>query len=199
MSAYLSGFIIGLSLILAIGAQNAFVLRQGIKRQYVFIVCSICALSDAILIILGVAGFATLIHQFPWVEDVARYGGALFLVVYGIKSLIAAFKHNDSLAPAQDKNQSLAKTVMACLAFTWLNPHVYLDTVVFVGSISTQFPGMKLAFVSGAVSASFVFFFSLGYGSRLLTPLFRKVIAWKILDFCVGVLMFILAFAFLSY
>ena len=200
MSAYLSGFFISFSLILAIGAQNAFVLRQGIKQQHVFLVCLMCAMSDAILIVLGVVGFSRLIEQAPWVETVARYGGAAFLIVYGTSSLMASFRRTDYLAPATEgANRSLYKTIITCLALTWLNPHVYLDTVIFIGSISAQFTGMKIPFTLGAVSASFVFFFSLGYGAKLLIPLFRQVITWKILDFFVGLLMFVLAFSFLYY
>ena len=199
MNAYFSGFVIGFSLILAIGAQNAFVLRQGIKQQHVFLICLICALSDAVLIVLGVAGFASLINQFPWVESGARYGGAIFLFWYGSKSFISAFRSTDYLTPAEDNKSSLKKTIITGLAFTWLNPHVYLDTVIFMGAISTQFTGMKAIFALGAVSASFTFFFSLGYGAKLLIPLFKKAIAWRILDFLVGVIMFFLAFSFIFF
>lgn len=199
MNAFIVGYLVGFSLILAIGAQNAFVLRQGIKQQHVFIICLICACSDAILFGLGVLGFATLVQQFPWVESVARYGGALFLVCYGLANIYTAITRSDVLKPAEDQQRTLVKTVLTCLAFTWLNPHVYLDTVVFMGTLSTQFEDAKLVFFIGASLSSFTFFFSLGYGARLLTPLFNKVIAWKILDFSVAILMFVLAFSFVFF
>ncbi|MGJ8680898.1 LysE/ArgO family amino acid transporter [Paraglaciecola sp.] len=193
MSSFLSGFSLGLSLILAIGAQNAFVLKQGIKKQNVFLVCLLCATSDALLISLGVSGFSAVVAQFPWVESVSKVGGAIFLYVYAFKSFYSAYANQHGLDPASQTSSSAVKTAMICLAFTWLNPHVYLDTFVLLGSISTQFVGTKLEFTLGAIIASFVFFFSLGYGARLLTPIFHKPISWKVLEVFVGLLMLILA------
>ena len=194
MEAALSGFLLSLSLILAIGAQNAFVLKQGLKKHHVFWVCLICSLSDGVLIALGIAGFGALVGAFPAIESVARYGGALFLLGYGIKSFVSAFRTIHHLDPAGDIPETLAKTVLTCLAFTWLNPHVYLDTLVLLGSIATQYEGVsRLHFGAGAVSGSFVFFFSLGYGARFLTPIFHLPSAWKVLDFIIGLIMFAIA------
>jgi len=194
MESALSGFLLSLSLILAIGPQNAFVLKQGLKRHHVFWVCLICALSDGVLIALGVSGFGALVDAFPAIESIARYGGALFLTGYGIKSFISAFRASHHLDPAGDLPDTLIKTVLTCLAFSWLNPHVYLDTVVLLGSIATQYEGVsRLHFGVGAVSGSLVFFFSLGYGARFLAPLFHLPRAWKVLDFVIGLIMLSIA------
>jgi L-lysine exporter family protein LysE/ArgO len=195
MSALIAGFTLSFSLILAIGSQNAFVLRQGLKKEHVFIVCLICAISDAALISMGVAGFSLIIKTIPWIEPLARYGGALFLFVYGAMNFWAAFKTNDSLNPADTKISSLSKIILTCLAFTWLNPHVYLDTLMLIGSISTQYVGQKIEFTIGAVMASFIFFFSLGYGARVLRPFFENPKSWKILDFSIGCIMWLIAFS----
>jgi len=189
MHALFFGFSLGFSLILAIGAQNAFVLKQGLKGEYVLLVCLICALSDALLILLGVSGFHLLVSVYPAVVTVARVGGALFLTVYGIISFYHAFKLELSLQPSDIKSTSWLQVALTCLAFTWLNPHVYLDTVVLLGSVSTQFAENIIYFTSGAMAASFVFFFALGYGARLLRPLFAKARAWRVLDFLIGCIM----------
>ena len=193
MSAFLSGFSLGFSLILAIGAQNAFVLKQGLKRNHIFIICSICSISDALLITLGVLGFGLIIKEAPLIEPITRYGGALFLTLYGIRSLISSWKTTNSLSPDQRCGLSLRASILACLAFTWLNPHVYLDTVVLMGSISSQFEGNKTSFTLGAVTASFLFFFLLGYGARVLTPIFENPKSWKILEFLIGITMLSIA------
>jgi len=193
MPAYFSGFALGLSLILAIGAQNAFVLKQGLKKQHIFLVCSICAISDAILITLGVTGFGALVQQYPLVEQVARYAGGVFLIGYATISFYSAYNNNHNLSPAGEAPESALKVTLICLGFTWLNPHVYLDTVVLLGSISTQFSTQITAFTLGAVTASFVFFFILGYGSRVLIPIFQKPGSWKVLEVFVGLLMLALA------
>ncbi|TDG15473.1 amino acid transporter [Seongchinamella unica] len=192
MNALVAGFSLSLSLILAIGAQNAFVLKQGLKKHHVFMVCGICALSDAILIVAGVAGFGALIASFPAIESIASLGGAAFLIAYGSRSLISAFTAEHALDPAGDATASAWKTALACLAFTWLNPHVYLDTLVLIGSISTQYSD-KLMFTAGAVAASLTFFFSLGYGARLLTPIFQQPRAWKMLDGLIALIMYAIA------
>lgn len=189
MPTYFAGFTLGLSLILAIGSQNSFVLKQGLKNRYVFIVCLVCALSDAILIALGVAGFGAIVKQFPTIEIVARFGGAAFLAIYAFLSFKSAFSINHALNPDGDTKNSLFKTIAICLAFTWLNPHVYLDTVVLLGAISIQYQPLESYFAIGAVTASFVFFFSLGYGARFLAPIFQKPQAWKVLDFLIGIIM----------
>ena len=193
MSTYLAGFSLGLSLILAIGSQNAFVLKQGLKKRHVFIVCLVCALSDAILISLGVAGFGTVVKQFPTIEIVARYGGAVFLSIYALLSFKSAFTESHALEAEVETEGSLFKTVAICLAFTWLNPHVYLDTVILLGSVSTQYHPQQFQFALGAVIASFVFFFSLGYGAKFLSPIMKSPSSWRILDALVALIMFTIA------
>ena len=193
MHAYLSGFLLGLSLILAIGAQNAFVLKQGLKGEHVFWVVLTCALSDALLISVGVSGFHVLVQRAPWLTTVSRYAGAAFLLWYGARSFRAALRSSAVLAPQSAAPRSLWQTLAATLAFTFLNPHVYLDTVVLLGSVSTQFAGHTLVFGVGAASASFAFFFSLGYGARLLRPLFARPITWKVLEALIGMTMWSLA------
>jgi len=188
MSSLLAGFSLSFSLILAIGAQNAFVLKQGLRGEHVFWVCWVCALSDAILIALGVAGFSVIIAQLPWLEPAMRYGGAVFLFGYGGRSLWTAFTVKTGLDPASVQPQALKPTLLICLALTWLNPHVYLDTVALLGSVSTQYE-QKLAFGIGAILASFVFFFALGYGARLLRPVLAKSAAWRVLDALIGMVM----------
>jgi len=195
MNGFFAGFSLGFSLILAIGSQNAFVLRQGLKKEYVFIVCLICSISDALLILLGVSGFSLIIASNPWIEPVARYGGALFLIIYGAKSFWSAYSAKEGLLPSEKKNISFAVIIATCLAFTWLNPHVYLDTVVLLGSISTQYIGQTIEFALGASMASFIFFFTLGYGARALTPIFKNPNSWKILDLLIGGIMWVIAFS----
>lgn len=191
--AAFAGFRLGLGLILAIGAQNAFVLRQGIRREHVFASCLFCALSDAILIAVGVSGFAAASLAAPWLAPLLRWGGVGFLVWYGFRALKAAFTGGDGLTAASGEGQGLRATLLTIAAFTWLNPHVWLDTVVLLGSVSAQYPGQALGFAAGAMTASFAFFFSLGYGARLLAPLFARPRAWQVLDVVVGLTMLSLA------
>ena len=188
---FITGFSIGFSLILAIGAQNAFVLKQGLIRQNVFLVCLICAASDAILITLGVSGFGEIIIEYPIIERLARIAGALFLFTYGVLNLYSAQINIHALEPTKKIQTSKRKTVLTCLGFTWLNPHVYLDTVVMLGSISTQFENTA-TFALGAISASFVFFFSLGFGASKLTRYFEKPRTWRVLENLIGILMIFL-------
>ncbi len=184
-----AGFFLGLSLIVAIGAQNAFVLRQGLRRSHVFAICLTCAASDAALIAAGVGGLGKAIAALPWLTPLTRYGGAAFLAYYGFGSLRTALSGNAALKPEGEAQESLAAALFTCLALTWLNPHVYLDTVVLLGSISTQYPGQGLAFGLGATTASFLFFFSLGFGARYLRPLFARPSAWRVLDGLIAVVM----------
>jgi L-lysine exporter family protein LysE/ArgO len=193
MTAAISGFLLSLGLIVAIGAQNAFVLRQGLRREHVFAVCAICAASDAILIAAGVAGFGVLVMAVPWLAPLMRFGGAAFLFFYALRSLWSAWHNHGALNPADDLKKSLGATLLTCLAFTWLNPHVYLDTIMLVGSISTRYSGRRMEFALGAMTASMVFFFALGYGARLLRPLFANPSAWRVLDALIGVTMLALA------
>lgn len=193
MPTFLSGLGIGFSLILAIGAQNAFVLKQGLKQQHIFWVCLVCALSDSVLILLGVFGFSTIIHQFPIIVIGAKYFGALFLFCYGACNFYNAFKSSTSLQPSELNKDGLKNIIYITLAFTWLNPHVYLDTVILVGSISVQFADQIHLFALGTILASWGFFFSLGYGARYLQPLLSKPLSWKILDACIGLIMWSIA------
>lgn len=193
MHAALAGFGLGLSLILAIGAQNAFVLRQGLRREHVFWVCLLCALSDALLIAAGVSGLAVLLHAAPWLAPAMRYGGAAFLAWYGARALWAAWHSQASLVPGESPPRALGATLLTCAALTWLNPHVYLDTVLLIGSVASQFGGQRLPFALGAMSASLLFFFTLGYGAALLRPLFARPQAWKLLDVLVGLMMWAIA------
>ncbi|MBW6421207.1 LysE/ArgO family amino acid transporter [Rhizobium sp. XQZ8] len=188
-SVYAAGLSIGLSLIVAIGAQNAFVLRQGLRREHVFAVCLTCAVSDAILITLGVSSFRQVAEVLPWLDPVMRYGGAAFLIWYGLRSLISAFRSSGALVVGEGAGESFRRTLLTCLALTWLNPHVYLDTVVLLGTISTQFPGGQVPFAAGAATGSFLFFFGLGYGARWLRPLFAKPASWRILETLIGLMM----------
>lgn len=192
LASFVPGFALSFTLILAIGAQNAFVLRHGLRREHVLPIVLFCGMSDAILIIVGVAGFGTLAHALPGFETVMRYGGAAFLVWYGLINARSAFQSSDALDVGTSKPMPLRKTLMYLAAITWLNPHVYLDTVVLVGSISAQYPD-RVMFACGAVLASLSFFFALGYGARLLAPLFAKPMAWRILDAIIALTMWAIA------
>ena len=194
LSIYFTGLMMGLSLIVAIGAQNAFILRQGLSNEHVFAVCLACALSDAALIVLGVTSLQQIARLMPWLDPVMRYGGAAFLAWYGAKSLYSAVRSNAALAAAEAKTASFRQTLATCLALTWLNPHVYLDTVVLLGTISTRYSGQQASFAAGAVTGSFLFFFSLGYGATWLRPIFSKPSSWRMLETLVAATMWIIAF-----
>lgn len=194
MLAAATGFFTGLSLILAIGAQNAFVLRQGLAGAHVFVVCLTCAVSDAVLILAGVSGAATVTARLPWLITALTLAGAGFLLVYGALRLRAALLRPAALEPAGRARQSLAGAIGACLAVTWLNPHVYLDTLALIGAVSTGFPpAERPPFAAGAMAASLVFFFALGFGARMLAPAMRRPRAWQILDIAIGALMWTIA------
>lgn len=190
--AAIAGFALGFSLIMAIGAQNAFVLRQGLRGEFVLPLVLTCAVSDAVLIAAGVAGFGLLVESFPQVVTLARWGGALFLAVYGALSFRAALIGGEALEDQGRGVSSLKVALFTCLALTWANPHVYLDTVVLLGGISAQYD-KSWAFGAGAILSSFVFFFSLGFGARLLRPFFTSQQAWRILDVAVGITMWAIA------
>lgn len=189
----LSGFAVGLSLIIAIGAQNAFVLKQGLKRQHVFWVCVVCALSDTLLIMLGVFGFSHVLELYPYSISVARYVGAAFLFFYGLQHVMSAIRASGALNPSEKGAEQLLQVILVCLALTWLNPHVYLDTVVLIGSVSTQYIAGKWWFALGAALASWMFFFILGYGAKFLLPWFKKPQAWRILDALIAITMWAIA------
>lgn len=192
MTPFLAGFLLSLSLILAIGAQNAFVLRQGLKRQHVFAVCLFCGVSDALLITVGVAGFGALAQAVPGFETAMRYGGAAFLIWYGWRNAISAWRGGAVMDLTGTTTTRLGPLIATLAALTYLNPHVYLDTVVLLGSISAQYES-RLAFGSGAALASVTFFFTLGYGARLLAPLFRTPRSWQVLDGLIALTMWAIA------
>jgi len=186
----LTGLGSGLSLIVAIGAQNAFVLRQGLRREYVGPVVLVCAASDALLIVAGISGIGAILQQVPTVLDLIRYAGAAFLVGYGLLAARRAFTAGRiDTDPAGDRT-TLRTVLLTCVALTWLNPHVYLDTVLLLGSIANAQgdPG-RWFFAIGAVTASCLWFGALGYGARLLRPVFASPRAWRILDAVVAVVM----------
>jgi L-lysine exporter family protein LysE/ArgO len=188
-----TGFATAFALILAIGAQNAFVLRQGLMRQHVFWLCLFCAVSDALLIAAGVLGFGALVTLYPGFPRITALAGAAFLLAYGALRFRAALRGEDALT-LTGKSATLWPTLATAAAFTWLNPHVYLDTLGLIGAVSTQFAGArKIAFGLGAATSSFVFFFGLGYGARLLAPLMQSARAWRVLDLGIALTMWTLA------
>ena len=195
LSAFLTGFFLGFSLILAIGAQNSFVLRQGLIGRHVFTVALFCSLSDAILISVGVAGISIFLNNYidlasDWLFSIS----AIWLTVYGLIRLRDAVKGKSTLVIEGASTNGLISTLSILVILTFANPHVYLDTVVLIGSVSQQFPGKtKLAYATGAALASFVFFFSLAYGAKLLSPVMQKPLAWRILDSFIALVMFSLA------
>ena len=193
IAPFLVGFATGLSLILAIGAQNAFVLRQGLVGRHVLPLVLLCAVSDAILIAAGVAGFGRLVELVPWFPDAMAAAGAAFLLAYAALRLRAALAGGADMSLA-GQGASLRATLLTAAAFTWANPHVYLDTLGLIGAVSTQYAGAaRLAFGIGATSASFAFFFSLGYGARALAPVMTSPRAWARLDLLIAVTMTLIA------
>ena len=191
MLSFAAGLGTGLSLILAIGAQNAFVLKQGLLRHHVFAVCLFCAVSDALLIALGVAGMTSIALAAPWLLVAMKWGGVAFLIVYGARSFAAALRGGEGLRP-EGKRASLTATLATIAALTWLNPHVWLDTVVLLGAISAQWPS-AVGFALGAMTGSALFFFGLGYGARLLVPVLTRPSSWRWLEVGVGVVMWVIA------
>jgi L-lysine exporter family protein LysE/ArgO len=192
-SAAVSGFLLGGSLIVAIGAQNAFVIRQGALNAHVFWVCLFCAVCDAVLIWGGVFGLGALIKLVPMFIPVLTYGGAAFLIWYGVKALLRALNPS-GMGASTESVGTLKAALAACAAFTLLNPHVYLDTVVLVGSIANARPqGEQVPFAAGASAASFAWFFVLGYGAKALGPWLVRPKVWRVIDFCIAGVMFLLA------
>lgn len=183
-----------MALIVAIGAQNAFVLRQGLKKQHVTAVVSVCMLGDIVMITLGIAGVGAAIAEWPTLMNVFRFGGAAFLTYYGWLAFLRARAGGGSLAASSDVDMTLGRAVTLTAAFTFLNPHVYLDTLVLLGGIAaTQPADLRFWFGIGACSASFLWFTSLGYGSRFLIPFFRSERSWRILDGLIAGVMWLLA------
>ena len=194
-SSYATGFALGFSLLIAIGAQNAFVLRQGLLRQHVFAVVLFCAVADMALIVVGVGGLSFLVADVAARYEAALFGlAALWLACYGVMRLRSAVRANAAIKADVAGSDSLAAVLTTGAVLTFGNPHVYLDTVVLLGAMSVRFTGMdKLAYGTGAATASFVFFFALGYGASLLAPQMQRPNAWRVLDTIIAVVMFALA------
>jgi L-lysine exporter family protein LysE/ArgO len=194
--AFLTGFFLGISLIMAIGAQNAFVLRQGILRKHIFYVALFCALSDALLIIIGITGISFFLNDFINQNSNILFGlSALWLSGYGVIRLKAAFKSDTTFEIELSTSKDLFKTLSILAVLTFFNPHVYLDTMILIGSVSQQFPGeLRVGFAIGASLASFVFFFGLSYGAKLLAPIMQNPNSWRILDGVIAIIMFSIAF-----
>jgi len=205
-SAALAGIGLGASLIIAIGAQNAFVLRRGIRRDHVLAVVVVCVLCDWVLITLGAVGFGALVSAFPLLTAIAAWGGAAFLFGYGALAFRSALHPGsltakeptngdaDDAAPVSARHTTTRTAVAAALAVSLLNPHVYLDTVVLLGSLAAQYePALRVWFTAGAMFASLVWFTTLGFGARLLAPVFERPVAWRVLDIVVGGIMWWIA------
>jgi len=196
IQSFFTGFFLGFSLILAIGAQNTFVLRQGILGQHIFYIALFCALSDAILISIGIVGITFFLNNFINQSLNILFGfSAIWLFGYGIISLRSAFKFNKTFEIDSPVSRSLISTLSIAAVLTFTNPHVYLDTMVLIGSVSQQFSGFyKITFTLGACLASFIFFFCLAYGARLLAPIMQSPFSWRILDSLISLIMFTIAF-----
>ena len=195
---FLAGFLACMALIVAIGAQNSFVLQQGIRREHLLPITLICALSDALLIGAGIAGLGALIQSSPVVLSIARYGGAAFLLVYGALAARRAW-HGERLHVQAGAPVPLATAVATCLGFTFLNPHVYLDTVILLGGLANQHGEHgRWAFGAGSATASLLWFFALAYGARVLAPIFDRPVAWRVLDAAMALVMFALAASLLQ-
>ena len=200
VSAFFTGFFLGLSLIVAIGAQNAFVLRQGILRQHVFYIALFCSIADALLIIIGIAGISYFFNDFINEYSKIIFGYAsLWLCIYGFIRLKSVFKGNSKIIESNIKPSSLKKAISITAIFTFANPHVYLDTMILIGSISQQFEDFnRVYFLFGACLASFAWFFSIAYGAKLLTPLMQTPKNWRAFDAIIASIMFIIAFKLAS-
>ncbi len=200
MEIFLTGLLLGGSLIIAIGSQNAYVLKQGLLKSHVFIICLICALSDALLIILGTSGVGAIIEKHPeWLKAVTWFGAA-YLIAFAFMSFRAAFNGETLQTASNTTSQSTKTVVTTVLALTFLNPHVYLDTVLLIGSIASSYSGAdKIYFMLGTVSASFIWFFGLGYGARFLSPLFSNPKAWKILNIMIGIVILWIAYRLIMF
>lgn len=191
--AFAKGMVTGGGLIVAIGAQNAFVLSQGVRKNHVLTIALICSVCDMLLISIGIAGTGRFVAQNTHVTAIASTGGAVFLFGYGVRSFLSAYK-GGSLNIDETPLRSLKAVVAATLAVTFLNPHIYLDTIVLMGSISATFVGSgRYFFGAGAITTSFIWFFLLGYGGRALAPFFKNPASWRLLDTLVGVSMWIIA------
>jgi len=196
--ALITGFFTGMSLIVAIGAQNAFVIKQGLLRSHVTLVVFVCSLSDALLIILGTGGLGTIIQSRPDLLDVIRWFGVIYLTWFGFKSVRSALR-NETLTAFNQSAESWKKVLLTVLAMTYLNPHVYLDTVIFVGSLANQFESQRWYFALGACIASGIWFSAIGYGARSASHLMSKPLFWRVLDSAIAAIMFTLAITLAFY
>tara|TARA_B110000467_G_C18315502_1_gene481176 strand:- start:711 stop:1322 length:612 start_codon:yes stop_codon:yes gene_type:complete len=193
-SAGFEGALISLSLIVAIGAQNAFVIRQGLSDRHVFLVCTICAFSDAALISLGVFGFGEFLSSSSEITEIIEWLAISFLIIYSIIRFKAAWNGNMLEIEEGGAIFSAKKTAVITMGFTWLNPHTWLDTTVLLGTASVQYLGdEKIAFAIGAMGVSFFFFYSLGFGARRLAPILKTEKAWRFIDFSIGIIMIVIA------
>ncbi|MDA8813814.1 LysE family transporter [Candidatus Pseudothioglobus singularis] len=196
LSAFLTGLFLGLSLIVAIGAQNAFVIRSGILRNHIFYIALFCAISDSLLIIIGIAGISFFLKDFMNEFSNIIFGfSALWLFSYGLLRIRSALINNYLTVDNNSKSSSLLKAISIVAVFTFVNPHVYLDTMILIGSISQQFLDTnRIYFAIGACTASFIWFFSIAYGAKLLTPIMQKPTHWRNLDLLIALIMFVIAF-----
>ena len=195
-TALITGFFLGLSLIIAIGTQNAFILRQGILGQHVFYIALFCSIADTFLIIVGIVGISYFFNNFVSEYSKVIFGiASLWLFFYGLLRLRSLFKSNSAIITSNKKSSSLVNTISIITIFTFANPHVYLDTMILIGSISQQFLDLnRVYFALGACTASFVWFFGIAYGAKLFAPIMQKPRHWRILDSLIAMIMFIIAF-----
>jgi L-lysine exporter family protein LysE/ArgO len=196
--ALISGFLASLSLIIAIGAQNAYVIKQGLLRSHVALVVLFCSVADAFFIVLGVGGLGTFVQSQPRALEYIRWFGVAYLTWFGIKSVRAAFS-TQSLTVATSENQTAGKVLISLITFTFLNPHVYLDTVILLGSIANQFSTHRWLFALGASTASVLWFTTIGFGARAASKYMTRPIFWKILDSVIAAIMFSIAITLAFY
>jgi len=197
MAVFFSGLCLGFSLIVTIGAQNTFVLRQGIRNEHIFWVCFLCAVSDALLMIGGVLFCEQVRTAFPWFETALRVTGTLYLFWFAMQRFRASISATSSLKASGGDMASMLSTLASAAMLTWLNPHVYIDTVILVGSIASNFGPERWYFVSGTISASFLFFFALGYGAKALSGSLGLPIIWQVIDGVISVLLLAIAYQLL--
>ena len=199
LDIYLKGFIVTFSLIVAIGTQNAYILKLGLLKQYVGLAVTLCILFDTLLISAGVLGLGFFVKGNQFLINSIAIIGIIFLTVYAFLSFKSAFKNESIKIDDEIKTNPLGKVITMLLVFTFLNPHTYLDTVLLIGGIGANLSDdLKLYFLLGAITGSSVWFISLGYGARLLIPLFKKAITWKILDISIGIIMLIIAYSLID-
>jgi L-lysine exporter family protein LysE/ArgO len=198
LTAGLAGLGTGLSLIVAIGAQNAYVLRQGLRRHYVGVIVAICTVSDVALIAAGIGGLGALVRRWPHAVAVVAWVGGAFLIGYGLRAAVRVLRPGELDARAEGGGGSLGAAVLTCLALTWLNPHVYLDTVLLLGSAGNSYGAGRWYFAAGAATGSAIWFSGLGFGARRLARFFARPRAWSVLDGIIAVTMMVLGTAMLA-